>query len=108
MKQMKDGAILANSGHFDIEIDIKGLKEKLITLPDPEPQLTDFNQAVLDRQKFALNEQNGHKSATLVNLAILAVRLGRKLYFDPEKEIFVNDQGANRLLNQPMRSPWYI
>ncbi len=24
---MKDGAILANSGHFDVEIDIKGLKE---------------------------------------------------------------------------------
>ena len=27
MKKMKDGAILANSGHFDIEIDIKGLKK---------------------------------------------------------------------------------
>lgn len=27
MKHMKDGAILANSGHFDIEIDLKGLKE---------------------------------------------------------------------------------
>jgi adenosylhomocysteinase len=26
-KQMKDGAILANSGHFDIEIDIKGLRK---------------------------------------------------------------------------------
>lgn len=26
MKQMKDGAILANSGHFDLEIDVKGLK----------------------------------------------------------------------------------
>ena len=25
--KMKDGAILANSGHFDVEIDIKGLKE---------------------------------------------------------------------------------
>jgi len=27
MKNMKDGAILANSGHFDIEIDVKGLKK---------------------------------------------------------------------------------
>ena len=27
MKEMKNGAIVANSGHFDIEIDIKGLKE---------------------------------------------------------------------------------
>jgi len=27
IKQMKDGAILANSGHFDVEIDVKSLKE---------------------------------------------------------------------------------
>lgn len=27
MKVMKDGAMLANSGHFDIEIDVKGLKK---------------------------------------------------------------------------------
>ncbi len=28
VKKMKKGAILANSGHFDIEIDVKGIKEK--------------------------------------------------------------------------------
>ena len=88
--------------------DIKGLKEKLPTLPDPKPQLTDFNQAVLNREKFALNEQNGHRSATLVNLAKIAVRLGRKLYFDPENEEFINDEGANRLIKQPMRAPWHL
>ncbi|MCX6773622.1 MAG: adenosylhomocysteinase [Candidatus Micrarchaeota archaeon] len=27
MGQMKDGAILANSGHFDVEIDVKGLRK---------------------------------------------------------------------------------
>jgi len=27
---MKDGAILANAGHFDVEIDVRGLKEKAI------------------------------------------------------------------------------
>jgi adenosylhomocysteinase len=27
IKQMKDGAILANSGHFDVEIDVKGLNK---------------------------------------------------------------------------------
>lgn len=26
IKQMKDGAVLANSGHFDVEIDVKGLR----------------------------------------------------------------------------------
>jgi adenosylhomocysteinase len=27
MLQMKDGAILANSGHFDVEVDVAGLRE---------------------------------------------------------------------------------
>jgi predicted dehydrogenase len=88
--------------------DIKNLNEKLAELPDPEPQIMDFNQAVRSRQKFALNEANGHRSATLVNLAKIAVRLGRKLHFDPDKQVFINDEGANRLINQPMRSPWFL
>ncbi|HUK21016.1 MAG TPA: adenosylhomocysteinase [Gemmatimonadales bacterium] len=28
MRQMKDGAVLANSGHFNVEIDLAGLKER--------------------------------------------------------------------------------
>jgi predicted dehydrogenase len=84
------------------------LKEKLSQLPDPEPQVTDFHTAVHQRKKFALNEENGHRSTTLINLGKIAWRLGRKLYFDPEKQVFKNDEAANRLINQPMRSPWYL
>lgn len=88
--------------------DIPHLKEKLAQLPDPEPQVVDFHSAVHQRKKFALNEENGHRSTTLVNLGKIAWRLGRKLYFDPEKQVFKNDEAANRLINQPMRSPWYL
>jgi predicted dehydrogenase len=88
--------------------DIKGLKQKLETLPDPAPQLMDFNQAVRTREKFALNEANGHRSATLVNLAKISFRLGRKLHFDPVAQKFINDEGANRLIDQPMRAPWHL
>ena len=51
---------------------------------------------------------NGFRSATLVNLGIIAVRLGRTLKFDPEKLEFIDDEGANRLIIQPMRAPWTI
>ncbi|MBO9618256.1 MAG: Gfo/Idh/MocA family oxidoreductase [Niabella sp.] len=87
---------------------IPDLDRKLAMLPDPEPQLGDFAQAVKTRQKFALNEDNGFRSATLVNLAITAVRLGRSLDFDPVKLEFKNDDAANALINQPMRGPWTI
>ncbi|WP_242502116.1 Gfo/Idh/MocA family oxidoreductase [Flagellimonas olearia] len=76
------------------------------TLPDPEEQITTFSESVKTRQKFALNEENGHRSATIVNMGVVALRLGRDLDFDPVKQEFVNDPEANRLLDQPMRTSW--
>ncbi|HKL67533.1 MAG TPA: Gfo/Idh/MocA family oxidoreductase [Bacteroidales bacterium] len=78
------------------------------SLPEPEPQITTFSESVISRKKFALNEENGHRSATIVNLGVIAVRLGRNLDYDPVKQRFIDDEGANRLLNQPMRGPWTI
>jgi predicted dehydrogenase len=88
--------------------DIPGLEKKLPSLPDPVPQMTDFHRAVRTRTKFALNEQNAHRSCTLVNLAKIAVRLGRPLKFDPKKQRFLGDTEANRLIHQPMRAPWHM
>ncbi|MDR0815383.1 MAG: Gfo/Idh/MocA family oxidoreductase [Bacteroidales bacterium] len=88
--------------------DIPNIEKKLAIYPDPEPQLTDFAEAVRTRSKFALNEQNGFRSSTIVNMAVIAVRLGRSLKFDPDKLQFIDDPGANALINQPMRAPWSI
>jgi myo-inositol 2-dehydrogenase/D-chiro-inositol 1-dehydrogenase len=83
--------------------------EKLIdSLPDPEPQVTTFSESVLTRKKFALNESNGHRSCSIVNLGIIALRLGRNLKYDPLKQLFIDDEGANRLIDPPMRGPWKI
>jgi predicted dehydrogenase len=90
------------------ESDIPNLRVSLASLPEPEPQVTDFSEAVRTRRRFALNEENGHRSCTLVNLAKIAVQLGRPLRFDPEREIFPGDEAANRLACQPMRAPWHI
>lgn len=92
----------------DFESDIPNLRAKIQSLPGPEPQLTDFIQAVKTRQKFALNEVNGHRSCTLVNLAKIAVQTGRVLHFDPKKQRFIHDQQANALIHQPMRKPWKL
>ncbi len=86
--------------------DIPDLEKKLAAFPDSEPQVTDFVEAVKKRQKFALNEENGHRSCTIVNMGLTALRLGRSLKYDPAKQLFVDDEGANRLIDQPMRGPW--
>ncbi|MBK5203127.1 MAG: Gfo/Idh/MocA family oxidoreductase [Prolixibacteraceae bacterium] len=85
---------------------IPNLREKLDRLPDPAPQLIDFRKSVITRKKFALNEDNGYRSCTIVNMGAIAVRLGRNLEFDSEKQEFINDDEANRLINQPMRGEW--
>ncbi|MCF0050220.1 Gfo/Idh/MocA family oxidoreductase [Dyadobacter chenwenxiniae] len=92
----------------NFQSDIPDLERKLAAFPDPEPQVTDFVDAVKNRKKFALNEENGHRSCTIVNMGLAALRLGRSLKFDPEKQEFIDDEGANRLINQPMRGPWTI
>jgi myo-inositol 2-dehydrogenase/D-chiro-inositol 1-dehydrogenase len=88
--------------------DIPNLDNKLAALPDPAPTVTTFSHSVKTRQKFALNEENGHRSCTLINMALVALRLGRSLKFDPVKQEFVDDDAANRFILPPMRAPWVI
>ncbi len=87
---------------------IPNIQQLVKTLPEPEPQIGVFSDSVRSRQKFALNEMNGHRSSTIVNLGVIAVRLGRNLEFDPVEQKFINDEGANRMIYQPMRGPWTI
>lgn len=91
-----------------LESNIPDLIDKISGLPDPAPQLTDFVKAVKMRQKFALNEINGHRSCTLINLAKIAVQTGRPLHFDPKKQRFIKDKDANSYINQPMRGSWKL
>jgi len=87
---------------------IPNLLQMIDSFPDPAPQVTSFSESVKTRQKFALNELNGHRSCTVVNMGKIALQLGRSLRFDPLKQEFIDDEAANRLINQPMRGPWKI
>jgi len=84
------------------------LKDALAALPDPPRQISDFNESIVTRNKFGLNEVNGHRSNMLVHLANCAIRTGRKLRFDPVAMRFIGDDEANRLADQPMRAPWHL
>jgi myo-inositol 2-dehydrogenase/D-chiro-inositol 1-dehydrogenase len=86
--------------------DIPDLWKKLAEFPDPLPQQTDFIDSVKTRKKFALNEVNGHRSCTIINIGKIALQLGRNLRFDPVKQRFIDDDAANALIDPPMRAPW--
>lgn len=80
---------------------------KLEQMPDPEP-LLEFGEAVRARRPAGGNAEAAHRTACLMHLANIAIRVGRKIRFDPDKEEIIGDEEANRLVNQPMRAPWHL
>ncbi|MBL8226924.1 MAG: Gfo/Idh/MocA family oxidoreductase [Bryobacterales bacterium] len=48
------------------------------------------------------------RAEAICQQADIAMRLRRKLRWNPETERFVDDDAANRMLSRPMRSPWRV
>jgi len=71
-----------------------------------------FIDCVRSRKKENLHApiEEGHISTALVHLANVSYRLGRTLYFDPDREEVVGDEEANRLLRDDDRGyrPPYV
>jgi myo-inositol 2-dehydrogenase/D-chiro-inositol 1-dehydrogenase len=82
-------------------------RQKIQEMPDPEP-LVDFQTAVKTRQQPGGHAEAGHRAATILHLANIAIRVGRKIHYDPVEEQILGDEEANRLVSQPMRAPWHL
>jgi hypothetical protein len=80
-------------------------RKRLAEIPDPEPLVT-FGDAVRQRKQAGGNAESSHRTTTVLHLANIAIRLDRKLQYDPAKEQIVGDEEANRFINPPMRAPW--
>jgi myo-inositol 2-dehydrogenase / D-chiro-inositol 1-dehydrogenase len=48
----------------------------------------------------------GHRACTVCLVTHIAMKLGRKLNWDPETEKFINDKEANKMLSRPQRAPY--
>jgi predicted dehydrogenase len=88
------------------DLDEDGRKH-VLSLPDLEP-LVGFGDAVKARKAAGGGAEPSHRTVTVLHLANLAIRLGRKVRFDPVREEVIGDEEANRLVNQPMRAPWHL
>jgi len=82
-------------------------RKKIEAMPDPEPLRT-FAEAVKSRKPAGGNAEAATRTVTILHLANIAIRMGRKIRFDPVQEVIVGDEEANRLVSQPMRAPWHL
>ena len=80
-----------------------------VRLPFKASEKRDFLDAVKSRTQPLYTAEGGHRNASLSHLALAAIELGRRLKWDPVKEVVLGDEAANRLLQpKPMRAPWKI
>ncbi|HEX41304.1 MAG TPA: twin-arginine translocation signal domain-containing protein [Phycisphaerales bacterium] len=82
-------------------------------LPEDAPRvyvsndhMANFIDCVKTRKPTICPADVGHRSASLCHLGVIAIRLGRKLNWDPAKEQFVGDSEADTYIARPMRKPY--
>ncbi|MHC5057508.1 MAG: Gfo/Idh/MocA family protein [Planctomycetota bacterium] len=68
----------------------------------------DYLYCVRTRKRPFRDVEWSHRTATVCHLTNICYQLGRRLRWDPDKEDFVGDAEASRLVDRPRRGPWQI
>lgn len=67
----------------------------------------DFIDCIKTRGQTLEDAEVGHRTTSLCHLGLIAAQVGGKLKWDPDKEVFLNSDKANDLLNgPPSRRVW--
>jgi predicted dehydrogenase len=71
-----------------------------------ENHMANWIDCIRTRARPVADVEIGHRSATVCHLGNIARWVGRKLRWDPVKEIFPDDAEANKHLDRERRKPW--
>ncbi len=72
------------------------------------PHIQNWIDCIKSRDLPNADVEIGHRSISVCHLANLARQLGRRLYWDPERELFKNDDEANTYLDRPKRKRYEL
>jgi predicted dehydrogenase len=95
---------------------IQASDKKLLEEPLPEgatklqvsnDHMGNFLDCVRSRERPICDVEVGHRSVSVCHIGNIALRLGKKLKWDPAKEQF-DDAEANTWLSREMRAPWKL
>ena len=105
------GQVETNRGHLRTvpeELKNQQIGPNEIHLYESKNHYTDWLDAIRKRSRPICDIETGCRSVSVCHLGNIAYKLGRPLKWDPQREVFVADDEANRLLSRPMRSPWRL
>ena len=67
-----------------------------------------FVDCVKSRKPCYAPAETGHRTISISHIGNIAMRLGRKLRWNPQAERFVDDPEADQMLSRTQREPWAI
>ncbi len=73
-----------------------------------ESHVKNWLDCIRSRAKPVADVEIGHRTATMCHLGNIARWTGRKLRWDPVKEVFPEDAAANGFLDRERRKPWVL
>ena len=82
------------------------LKNKKVELYASDNHMGNFFDCIRSRRQPICEPEIGHRSVSVCHLGVIAIRLGRKLQWNPQTEQFVGDWEANSYLSRPQRKPF--
>jgi len=67
----------------------------------------DFLQAIKDGKQSFEPLETAHRTISMCQLGLIAVKTGSVITWDPEKEEIINDNAASAMLNIPIREKYF-
>jgi len=91
-----------------VDLDKDPLPPNATRVYQSDNHMENFFACVVSRKDPIMPVENGHSVATLCHLGNIARRLGRRLKWDPVKEIFPGDDEANQYIDCPKRKGYEV
>ncbi len=89
--------------------DVAGAKLERYHENNPEPTLLHgqhFIRCIRDGEKPRCDALTGHRSSLIAHLGNISYKMGRKLWWDGDREDFISDDEASKHIGRHARAPW--
>ena len=109
--QGTEGRLTMDRNTFIVEPDSLGIGE---VVGEPERSWANpdhhnnFFDCMFTRGRPRTDIEIGVRSTSAILLAGIALKSGRKLFWDGDAERFIDDEQANQHLTRPYRAPWHL
>jgi predicted dehydrogenase len=111
-----NGTLVADYGGFQIHAEngrMDRYKEPPHSIPPSKGHHREFLDAIKTRERCSCDWEYGHRLTSAVLLGNVALKAGKKINWDAERELCVDSQGqadgeSNQYLSRAYRAPWSL